>query len=263
MGCFRLEYKDCIREVFGIKIKSIVSKVIDFILNIIYPPKCIFCGKVLEPNCNLYICGACSNDIKFCSESICCEKCGKPIVSYGSKKLCYHCLNNSCSFTKAISVFTYEDLVKKALLKFKSTGLKGHSDLFVSCMSARFYEEYSDINFDLICGAPPHDKKKDFDQVDILCKKLSLIIDIPYKRKVFIQTRKTLKQSTLGYKERQKNLKDSLCIKDKTITDGKTILLIDDICTTRSTLNECARALKAGGAKKIYALTVATVNNPE
>jgi predicted amidophosphoribosyltransferase len=130
-------------------------------------------------------------------------------------------------------------------------------------MSARFYEEYSDINFDLICGAPPHDKKKDFDQVDILCKKLSLIIDIPYKRKVFIQTRKTLKQSTLGYKERQKNLKDSLCIKDKTITDGKTILLIDDICTTRSTLNECARALKAGGAKKIYALTVATVNNPE
>ncbi len=130
-------------------------------------------------------------------------------------------------------------------------------------MAARFYEEYSGIAFDFICGAPPHDKKKDFDQVDILCKKLSAIIGVPYKRRLFFQNRKTLKQSTLGYKERQKNLKDSLCIKNRAVTEGKIVLLVDDICTTRSTLNECARALKASGVKAVYAITVATVNNPE
>lgn len=162
-----------------------------------------------------------------------------------------------------ISVFTYEDLVKTALLKFKSTGLKGHADVFTKCMTASFYQEYGDITFDFICGAPPHDKKKDFDQVDILCKNLSKQLKLPYRKKLFVQTRKTLKQSSLGYKERQKNLKDSLKIKENISLDGKTVLLIDDICTTRSTLNECARALKAGGAKRVYALTVATVNNPE
>ena len=242
---------------------KIVNKIIDFVLKIIYPPKCIFCTTILEPNCNLQICGKCSCEIKFCCDVVCCEKCGKPIVSFGEKKLCYYCLNNKNAFNKAVSVFVYEDAVKKSLIKFKEKGLKAHRDIYVNCMTAQFFDKYSDIKFDFLCGVPAHNKSKDFDQVDLLCKSLSKKIGIPYKKNTFRHTRKTAKQSTLGYKDRQKNMANSLKTTKRTDAYSKVILLIDDICTTRSTLNECARALKESGAKKVYALTVATVKNPE
>lgn len=246
-----------------VKVKAALSNGFDFVCKIVFPPKCIFCGMVLEPNCRIRVCGKCYGEIEFCSDKVCCVRCGKPILGYGKKQLCYHCVNNSNSFTRIASVFSYEGAVKDSIKKFKKKGLRGHEAVFVNCLAARFNEEYPEISFDFLCGAPPHDKKKDFDQVDLLCKGLSKNLDIPYAKGIFKQTRKTEKQSMLGYAERRKNMKDSLETVGIHNFIDKTVLLIDDVCTTRSTINECSRALKKAGAKKVYALTVATVKNPE
>lgn len=208
------------------------------------------------------ICGECSHEISFCSDLECCEKCGKPIVGFADKKLCYFCLNEkSKGFDRLISVFVYETLVRDALIKFKTSGLWGHTRIFSDCIVSRIVEEYKDIEFDFICGVPPHKNAK-FDRIRLLSSQVSKAIFVPYKKGIFKFVKKVKKQSELGYKERKENVRNSLKVKTK-IEPGQTVLVIDDVCTTRATLMECARALKEAGAKKVYAVTVATVKNPD
>lgn len=240
-----------------------LNDLINFIKNIIFPPRCVFCERILEPNIKLCVCGECGADLEFCADSVCCEKCGKPILGFGEKKLCYFCVNKKAKhFNRIISVFTYEGNVKKSIIKYKSQGLESHADVYSDCISMRIVEEYKGLKFDFICGPPSHNERKSgFDQVELLCKRLSKKLEIPYKKGIFAQTRKTKKQSGLSYKARLENMVNSLKITKNTVLDGQTVLLIDDVCTTRSTITECARALKASGAKSVYAATVATVKN--
>ena len=235
-----------------------------FFRKILFPPRCVFCERTLEPNLKTRVCGNCSNDIEFCSDKVCCAKCGKPILGYSEKQLCYFCINEKKKYFKRIvSVFLYEGSTKKSIVKYKATGLSGHADVFTDCLAARIFEEYGDTKFDFLCGVPPHDTNKGFDHVGILCKRLSGRLGIPYTEDIFVKVRKTKKQSSLGYKERRENMKESLIVKPGHDVTGKTALLIDDICTTRSTIIECSRALKAAKAKNIYAATLATVKHPD
>jgi ComF family protein len=192
---------------------------------------------------------------------VCCQKCGKPIVGFGKKQLCYFCLNNSTQyFNRIISVFNYEGKVKDAVKSFKSKGYKGHRDLFCDCLYARICEEYPYLEFDMICS-PPSRKRNGFDQTKILGIGLEKRMSVLYQNNTFRFVKKTRKQSDLKLDERFKNMKNSMIVDPKINIDGKSILLVDDVCTTRSTITECSRALKAKGARMVYAVTVATVKN--
>ncbi len=238
-----------------------------FIKRIIYPPGCIFCQRIIEINSKIGFCGRCSDGVTFTEDKVCCKRCGKPIVGYNDKQLCYFCLNiNKRYFDRIVSVFTYKDLVRDSIIRFKANGYCEYVDTYTDCMMTKFYDEYSDIPFDFICGAPSNDKKnrkKHFDHVDLLCRALSKKINLKYKKNIFRYLRKTVKQSSLGYDDRQQNMKNNLLVSPKVNIAGSRVLLVDDVCTTRATIIECSRALKAAGASKVYALTVATVNNPK
>ena len=64
-------------------------------------------------------------------------------------------------------------------------------------------------------------------------------------------------QTELKREERRENVKDAFEARRPEELRGKTILLVDDVCTTGATLEACARALKEAGARRIGALTVA------
>lgn len=246
------------------KLKQCFFEVLNFLRNILFPPRCVFCDAILEPNVRLCVCGSCGSEIEFCSERACCEKCGKPIVSFGKKQLCYFCANTrSKKFDRIVSVFSYEGLARDAVLKFKSAALRGHLEVFCECISARIAEEYAELDFDLLCGVMPHSRKNDNDSVDLLCKRLAARLNVHYERNLFAYQRITQKQSSLGWKERQANLKESIAINKKCELVGKTVLLLDDVCTTRATIMEYSRALKSAGAKRVFAVTLATVKNPQ
>lgn len=234
--------------------------------NILFPPRCVFCDCFMELNSHNHFCGNCSDKIEFCLDCICCVKCGKPIESFGKKQLCYFCANEKAKyFNRITSVFVYDGAAKEAVKRFKSKGLLSYTETFAQCLVAQIMDEYSEINFDFLCGVLSNNsqkaKRKDFDQVRLLCESLEVKLGLPYKRKVFARTRKTQKQSTLGFAERRTNLKDSVRVISQCDVKDKTVLLIDDVCTTRASIIEYSRALKAAGAKSVYAATVATVKN--
>lgn len=237
-------------------------KLLDFALNILFPPRCVFCDRVMEPNTEIRYCGVCEPRPKLCGDLLCCKKCGKPIVSHGDKKQCYYCMNTrSKYFDRIVSVFVYGGLVKESIHRYKIEGVKCCAPTYATCMSARFYEEYDGTEFDFMCSAPSHSKKSErigFNHTEELCAKLAPILNIPYKPRLLYKTRKTEKQSMLSPQERRTNLVNSVAVKPDIDIKGNTVLLVDDVCTTRATITECSRALKAAGAKRVFALTLAT-----
>lgn len=236
--------------------------VFTFIKNIFFPPGCVLCDSTLEPNNENSFCGKCADRIEFCNDGWCCGKCGKPIVSFGEKQLCYFCTcGKSRYFDRIISVFEYEGLVRSSILRYKSSGIRKYAAVYAQVMAARFFEEYSNIDFDFMCGAPSHKnhkREKGFDHVEEICRHFSSLTGIRHCRHALLKIRSTAKQRSLNYEMRMKNLVDSMIVNERVDVAGKTVLVIDDVCTTRATAIECAKTLKRSGAKKVFVLTLAT-----
>ncbi len=249
-----------------------IKAVINFILNIIFPPRCVFCGKLIEPhNSNNHIngghypyCESCENKIPYCSDYTCCTKCGKPSLKLNSYGLCKACGNGAMDIytTKIISVFIYKDIVKASVLRYKLSGKKHYANYYSDIMLEKITAEFSDISFDIVTSAPPTKKRRksktDFDHSELIAKRIAKRMNVKY-----LPCLKKLSmaghQRGLTYTERVKNLHNNIkLLKHKNVKD-KTILLADDVYTTGSTIRECSRVLLNNGAKAVYAVTLATV----
>ena len=97
-------------------------------------------------------------------------------------------------------------------------------------------------------------KERGYNQSEILCNELPKDL---VKTEVFARIEDTPHQTGLGRSNRLSNLKGAFKVLDKKSIKGNVVLILDDIYTTGSTLNECARTLKSAGAKKVIGLTLA------
>ena len=227
-----------------------------------FPPECVFCEKILEINTPLLICDKCKGSLSFLYERLCCVKCGKPIVSHGKRQLCYFCAEGkSHYFDRIVSVFEYTDDVRDSIVRYEVLSTEGYSKTYADFLCELFQKSYLSENFDFICSAPPHTKKannKGTDRLNLLCHTLSSKINITFEKEMLVKVRKTQKQTKLSYVERLTNLNGAIAAAHPDAVLGKNVLLIDDVCTTRATIMECARALKVAGAKRVCAMTIAT-----
>ncbi len=97
-------------------------------------------------------------------------------------------------------------------------------------------------------------RERGFNQAFLLAKELSKLNGVEVND-ILIRTRKTKSQTSLGRAERKENIKDAFALKAGADVKGKAFILIDDVCTTGATLEECARILKENGAREVLALT--------
>lgn len=240
------------------KTKNIVT----IIKNFFFPPGCVFCNKTMEINTRMEVCDGCLKKLPFCAVDTCCQKCGKPIVSYGKKALCYFCLNTKpLYFDRIVSEFKYKDKVQTSVQRFKGAALQNYVPVYAEFLKDAYLREYRGIGIDFVCSVPSHKNKyrsQGFDNVEQIAKAFSKATKIPFCEKALLKIRKTSKQTELGYRERLKNQRNSMVARVPERVMGKNILVIDDVCTTRATIIECSRALKAAGAKRVYGLTFAT-----
>jgi len=240
----------------------IFKHIINFVLNFLYPPKCIFCGKLLEINTDSSFCDDCRQSIPYLKDTVCCNRCGKPLVSFGDKMLCYNCINEThFYYKKIVSVFEYENKPRESIIRYKANPIPAYAKVYAELMYERFLDCYSGENIDFIAKVPS-DKirilKKGADHAGLLCEEFSKISGIPFYENCLIKTRKTTNQSSLSYIERQTNLKDSIRARETEKIKNKVCLLIDDVCTTCASIKECAKELKLSGCKKIVVLTLCT-----
>jgi ComF family protein len=115
------------------------------------------------------------------------------------------------------------------------------------------------LKTDLIVPVPLHpnrQKERGYNQSLLLAEQLSTTLGQPLDTKSLIRQRMTQSQMTLKRAERKTNVANAfICQSDR--LSGKTILLIDDVCTTGATLNACAEALKNSGVTAVFGLTLA------
>jgi len=100
-------------------------------------------------------------------------------------------------------------------------------------------------------------KQRGFNQAEEIAKELSSFLKIPLVSDCLTKIKETLPQVELSGKKREENIKGVFLVKNNEKTRGRKVLLVDDVYTTGSTMEEAARVLKTAGAKEVWGVVVA------
>lgn len=236
--------------------------VIDYILKLIFPDRCIFCGKPTKLySANPNVCDRCAESVHSIYVENC-VKCGAKLDNHYNP-YCRDCQSLNYICADGVSVFHYKD-VKKTIFHFKYKGYKTDGIILgrymADCLKNSNCGEV--LRADIIVPVPlsiKKEKKRGFNQTAILAEEIGLEFGIDCCCDMLRRIKNTSPQSKMTETERKHNVMNVFKFNDNYSVDGKNILLVDDIFTTGSTVEECARTLMYAGANKIYFITLARV----
>jgi len=236
------------------------------ITNLFYPTSCMICGiKTSPPDQNL-----CQNCLKKIKKRVLpfCIKCGKELP--GDPELqdsCSDCKRLNPYYDRAVSVFHYDEDLKKLVHNFKYKKIVSLAKEFVE-LTVDFMNRHNiGRDIDLVLSIPMHPAKllrREINPSHILAKLTAKRLGIRYSDKVLKKTKNTVPQTKLKRHERITNVKGSFSIEKNRILElkRKNILLVDDLFTTGSTVNECSMILKETGSACIEVVTLARGDSP-
>ncbi len=207
-----------------------------FLLNLLFPPKCILCGTLLKS-----------------SEQDLCRECRTDSPEYPYRKENLQFLD---SFT---AVWYYEGNVRRSLLRYKFRGVRSYADGYGRLLAMKLLQTNPE-GFDALTWVPVSPLRKlrrGYDQVELLAEAVGRelgMTPVPLLKKV----RHNRPQS--GIRDAAKRRGNVLGVyreENRALISGKRILLLDDILTTGATAGECARVLLTAGAKEVHCAAVA------
>lgn len=211
---------------------------INHVINLIYPNVCGICDKI--------------------SKEDLCKKCEIKLNEIAKFKIDKYKNKN---FNKHIYIFRYEGNIKDRLINFKF-----NDKIYIYKAFVNFIIKNKKIcrflkNYDIIIPVPIHYKRKikrGYNQSALIAKSIAQNNNlIEYVDNVLLKQKNNKPQSTKNKKDRQKNVIGAYYIKNEYKIYNKKILLLDDIYTTGSTVNECAKMLKEHGAAIVDVITIA------
>ena len=199
---------------------------------------CGICGK-LNQN---FLCQKCNNTLK---------NQAKFNVENFQKKEKY--------FKELLYIFKYEGIIRKTILKYKFQEGSYLYKTFVNFIlkNQKFFEFIK--SYDTIVPVPISKKRykeRGYNQSYLIAKEISKNTKLELQNRCIIKSKNVIEQSKLNKEEREKNIKGVYEIIDKENLQNKRIILVDDIYTTGSTIDEAARVLLENGAQTVYFLCI-------
>ena len=204
------------------------------ILDMVYPNRCPFCDQYIP------------------FDEYCCTKCREQL----SPPPEYDDYANINGFT-AVTVYDKQSIPFIYMMKNESNGYALSAAAFMIFQSLTSANLLNTI--DLITYVPMRRRDKlrrGYNQTAVIARELAQLAEKPCKS-LLKKVRDISQQKTLGAADRRKNVKDAFSYKSMLDLSGKTVLIIDDVCTTGSTLNEAAAKLKDAGAASVTAAVFA------
>lgn len=210
-----------------------IHNIYRFIISFFYPNVCPSCGTIIGYN------------DAFCAD---CEqrliRCAEPSEIKNADGFAAYCLYDEAA-----------DMV----VNFKNDpcGNSAYAfayGIFRAVREAGFAEQLDEIVF--VPMTKKDRKKRGYNQSELIARELHFMLGIPYRRGL-VKKRATRHQKNLSANERKTNVIGAFGAAEKMRLDGKAVLVIDDVCTTGSTLSEAARALREAGAEHVYAASFA------
>jgi len=175
--------------------------------------------------------------------------------------VCDRCPYSKWNFTRARAALAYDGLVTGLVLRLKYNS-EGDVARFVAPLLAEAVKEHN-IKADVIVAvplAPKRAKERGFNQAGLIARELSKLIEVPVVEDFVVRVRDTKAQKKMTLEERRENLHGAFEIRPPySVIKGKCVLLVDDVFTTGSTVDECSRVMKKAKPKSIEVLTVASV----
>ncbi|MBL7960681.1 ComF family protein [bacterium] len=154
----------------------------------------------------------------------------------------------------------YDQKLQTLIHHFKYQRALALADAFADMLTPIILENALWRTSDLLIPVPLHKVKfreRSFNQSEEIAKALSGKVGIPCSADVLLRRTNTESQTQMAdAQERVRNMTNVFVVKNTHTVSGKTVILIDDLITTGSTANACARVLKQHGAQKVYVLTV-------
>ena len=218
------------------------------LLDLFYPPRCVGCGRTET----LY-CAACRDSVSPIASPFC-PLCGQP---QGVPGLCIQCISQPPDIDGIRSVAVFEGTLCAAIHGFKYKYMRTLS-VPLGEMLVGYWRE-NPLSIDVIVPVPLHRRRtreRGYNQSELLAEHLACAVNVPIACDALHRDRYTLSQTHLGEQERRRNVAGAFSSSDASF-QGKRVLLVDDVCTTGSTLKACSQALKAGGARTVWALSLA------
>lgn len=217
--------------------------IISFISNLLMPERCLFCSEITGflPKCN-----KCSEDLLYLT-----RECGSEIELSGKST------NN---IKLMLAPFIYDGCVRDGIVSMKFQFHADKSKKFAFYMQQELKACKLEEKFDIIIAVPSTKKairKRGYDIAHLLARELSHLTSVSYAQNALIKKYNTKKQATLSAQKRQSNLIGAFDINNKIALAGKRVLLVDDIITTGSTLNECAKELLLAQVKEVVTICIA------
>jgi len=201
---------------------------------------------ILSPGSSICLCGQCAAEVDYFNNSII------PLNLPDDCKI--YCDGIIC-------VGRYSNLLKKSIKKFKFSNKPSYYRTFGKLLALKVQNTPQLGDLDVIIPVPLHknrQRQRGYNQAELIARYAAGQLGLKCENSVLIKTVETKAQSLLSKSQRLGNLEGSFTVKSPKCVEGKSVLLVDDIVTTGSTINQCCKALKLAGAERIIAGVIAT-----
>ncbi len=235
---------------------SAVAALLDPFLSLLYPPRCLVCRALGESS----LCAACLASIIPVAVPHC-PTCGQTVPA--DTNGCHHCRLRRPAYDCARALGVYEGVLRAAVHQFKYRDrpqLAHPLGLRLATFARASAPDLNGLRLDALLPVPMHlvrRRLRGYNQSERLARVVGAELGLPLLTNALVRIRATRPQVGLSAEARRTNLAGAFAVRQPEAVLGKTLLLIDDVVTTGSSLYECTIALKAYGAQAVYALTLA------
>lgn len=230
--------------------------------DLVWPRVCAVegCGRVSDRP-DRHLCSSCLAALPFHEAGGACQCCGRLVMAEARHAfVCEDCQRHPPPYACARSAVLYRepvDALVKAFKDHQATWLCADlTDLLEGAVRGKL--PFADI--DVLVPVPlfpTQEHQRGYNQSALLAQELGRRLNRRADTASLIRTRDTVEQKSLSGEERRKNLEGAFAVPDPRFIRGRTVLLIDDVMTSGSTLTHCTLPLLAAGAAQVWCATVA------
>jgi len=227
-------------------------------INWLYPERCPVCLRPVMPK-GAGIHPKCKQKIDTIKSPVC-FKCGIPLASEEGE-YCVTCMKEpDRGWDLGRSLFPYHGVMESALQLVKREGTDEFVRFFAKQIKENQMAFVQQVAPECIVPVPLHSSKlrsRGFNQAELLAEALGEEIGLPV-RKLLLKRKRTKDQKSLSRNGRRKNVKDAFAVNEKEMDFGvpESVLLLDDVSTTGSTLTACACTLKKYGVMRVSYISI-------
>ncbi|MCP4021445.1 MAG: ComF family protein [Desulfobacteraceae bacterium] len=268
---FKIFQDHCRKDSF-----SGMKKIFSFFEGLLYPPKCIRCGRYLQ-NTRQGRTNALSSC--FCHDCMTmgytefqapfCPKCGRMYNNPAEENhYCGECLKTPGRINSVRAAASYEGIIKQGIHLLKYKGALSCSPLFEAMIFSAYTQYFSSQKIDVVIPMPLHKRKarqRGFNQAVIIARNLKKLYethflkapDFCFNSNCLYRVKNTKSQTGFDAETRKKNVENAFQVREAKIIKDKNVLLLDDVYTTGATCNEAAVTLLNAGAGQVDVLVLA------